>query len=270
MVASPVLPFVLPLWLSLLASLAFAVPLPVASPGGPAGVASNGAAGVPSPGALGEPSPGARSWPVDGGSGGAGSGTAGGVAGGRPVVERGFEPPASPWGRGHRGVDLRAGPGTPVRSAAPGRVSFAGRVAGVDVVSVLLPGGLRTTYEPVRAQVAVGDEVTAGQVVGVLERGPWHCPAGCLHWGLLRGDVYLDPLTLLPDWMKRGGRSRLLPVFGVPEPAAGTGTTAVPRGGSWPNPIPGPVPGSGPGPVPGSIPGPGLRWWPGSALRAGP
>lgn len=270
MVASPVLPLVLPLWLSLLASLAFAVPLPAAGFGGPAGVPSNGAAGVPSPGAagmpslgaLGEPSPGARSWPVDGGSGGA----AGGASGGRPVVERGFEPPASPWGRGHRGVDLRAGPGTPVRSAAPGRVSFAGRVAGVDVVSVLLPDGLRTTYEPVRAQVAVGDEVAAGQVVGVLERGPWHCPAGCLHWGLLRGDVYLDPLTLLPDWMKRGGRSRLLPVFGVPEPVAGTRTTAVPREGPWPNPIPGSE--SGPGSQPG--PGPGLRWWPGSALRAGP
>lgn len=274
MVATPVLPLALPLWLSLLASLAFAVPLPVAGSGGPAGVL----AGVPSEAASGVPGvppSGDRSWPVGGGAGGAGDGggggTTGGTVGGRPVVERGFEPPATPWGRGHRGVDLRAGPGTAVRSAAPGRVSFAGRVAGVDVVSVLLPDGLRTTYEPVRAQVAVGDEVAAGQVVGVLERGPWHCPAGCLHWGLLRGDVYLDPLTLLPDWMKRGGRSRLLPVFGVPEPTAGAGagTTTVRRArpGSWPgpNPIPGSgsglvpesIPGSSPGPMPG--PGPGLR-----------
>ncbi|MDX6351385.1 MAG: hypothetical protein QOF84_6175, partial [Streptomyces sp.] len=49
-----------------------------------------------------------RAWPV-----------AGPVAGpglrGRPVVERGFDPPMSRWGAGHRGVDLRAGPGAPVR-----------------------------------------------------------------------------------------------------------------------------------------------------------
>lgn len=219
MIPSPALP----LWISLLAALAFAVPLP-APLSGPLSVVGPG----------GDPSAGARSWPVGGGTGGA--------TGGRPVVERGFEPPASPWGSGHRGVDLRAGPGAPVRSAALGRVAFAGPVAGVDVVSILLPDGLRTTYEPVRALVAVGDEVAAGQVVGVLEGGPWHCPAGCLHWGLLRGDVYLDPLTLLPEWMKRGGRSRLLPVFGVPVP--GGGVTTVPSAPAVPV-----VPRTRPGPV---------------------
>ena len=73
----------------------------------------------------------------------------------RPSVIRGWEPPATTYGRGHRGVDLTAAPGTPVRAVAPGRVSFAGRVAGRGVVSVELNGTgdppLRTTYEPVRA-----------------------------------------------------------------------------------------------------------------------
>lgn len=146
----------------------------------------------------------------------------------RTVVERGFDPPAVPWAAGHRGVDLRAGPGAPVRAAAPGRVSYAGEVAGRGVVAIELANGLRITYQPVRPSVAVGDEVGAGQVVGALAEGPWHCPGGCLHWGLLRGEVYLDPLSLLPDAMVRGGPSRLLPVFGVPVPEGPDGVAARP------------------------------------------
>ncbi|MFF7213964.1 murein hydrolase activator EnvC family protein [Streptomyces sp. NPDC008238] len=171
-----------------------------------------------------------RAWPVAPGDGGR-----------RPVVERGFDPPAVPWAAGHRGVDLRAGPGAPVRAAAPGRVSYAGQVAGRGVVAIELAGGLRITYQPVRASVVVGDEVDAGQVVGALGGGPWHCPGGCLHWGLLRGDVYLDPLSLLPEAMLRGGPSRLLPVFGVPLPEAADGPDVRPvaplspvrRAGPW-------------------------------------
>ncbi|MFE2541527.1 murein hydrolase activator EnvC family protein [Actinacidiphila glaucinigra] len=159
-----------------------------------------------------------RAWPVMPGAGGR-----------RPVVERGFDPPAVPWASGHRGVDLRAGPGAPVRAAAPGRVSYAGQVAGRGVVAIELAGGLRITYQPVRASVAVGDEVGAGQVVGALDEGPWHCPGGCLHWGLLRGDAYLDPLSLLPLAMLRGGPSRLLPVFGVPLPEGADGEADAPR-----------------------------------------
>ncbi|MFB9347297.1 M23 family metallopeptidase [Streptomyces heliomycini] len=140
----------------------------------------------------------------------------------RPRVLRGWEPPATAYGRGHRGVDLAAPPGTPVRAVAAGRVSFAGRVAGKDVVSVELTGTgeppLRTTYEPVRASVTEDDEVTAGQVVGTLAPTGSHCTAPCVHWGLLRGDAYLDPLTLLPPWLLRRGPSRLLPVLGVPVP----------------------------------------------------
>ncbi|WP_137234465.1 M23 family metallopeptidase [Streptomyces sp. BPSDS2] len=151
---------------------------------------------------------GGRSWPLAG----------------RPAVLRGWEPPAGPYGPGHRGVDLGAGPGARVLAAAGGRVSFAGRVAGRGVLSVEVAGSgsppLRTTYEPVRALVEEGARVRAGQPVGVLEEGPFHCAEGCLHWGLRRGDAYLDPLSLLPPALLRTGPSRLLPVFGVPEPEA--------------------------------------------------
>ncbi|MFF4153850.1 murein hydrolase activator EnvC family protein [Streptomyces sp. NPDC001651] len=146
-----------------------------------------------------------RAWPV----------------GSRPPVLRAWEPPATAYGRGHRGVDLSAPAGTPVRAVAAGRVSFAGRVAGKGVVSVELAGTgdppLRTTYEPVRASVGKGDEVTAGDVVGMAEPAGSHCTTGCLHWGLRRGDAYLNPLSLLPPWLLHGP-SRLLPVLGVPEP----------------------------------------------------
>ncbi|PZT68446.1 M23 family peptidase [Streptomyces sp. SW4] len=143
-------------------------------------------------------------------------------AGGPSAVVRGWDPPATPYGPGHRGVDLAAAPGTPVRAVATGRVSFAGPVAGRGVVSVELPDTgdplLRTTYSPVRASVRKGEEVRAGEIIGTVQATGAHCPSSCLHWGLLRGDAYLDPLSLLPPWLLNGGPSRLLPVRGVPLP----------------------------------------------------
>ncbi len=141
----------------------------------------------------------------------------------RPPILRGWEPPATTYGRGHRGVDLAAPAGTPVRAVTAGRVFFAGRVAGKGVVSVELPGTgdppLRTTYEPVRAVVKKGDEVEAGEVVGTVEATGSHCTETCVHWGLRRAGTYLDPLSLLPPWLLRRGPSRLLPVLGVPLPS---------------------------------------------------
>lgn len=178
--------------------------------------------------------------PTAGPDAGAGDGTFTGLDGGpvwplagRPAVVRGWEPPATPYGPGHRGVDLAARPGDAVVAAATGRVSFAGRVAGRGVLVIELAGSgappLRTTYEPVRAAAEKGDEVAAGQPVGVLEAGPFHCAGGCLHWGLRQGDAYLDPLSLLPPALLRRGPSRLLPVFGVPEPGGAAGAAALSR-----------------------------------------
>jgi murein DD-endopeptidase MepM/ murein hydrolase activator NlpD len=189
-------------WLTLLLALTVAA-LGAVLPSATARDGDFGGAAPPPPADISVPAVG-RAWPV----------------GSRPPVIRGWEPPATAYGRGHRGVDLTAAPGSPVRAVAPGRVSFAGRVAGRGVVSVELNGTgdppLRTTYEPVRATVKKGAEVAAGEVVGVLEPLGPHCPTSCLHWGLRRADAYLDPLSLLPPWLLSRGPSRLLPVIGVP------------------------------------------------------
>lgn len=141
-----------------------------------------------------------------------------------PTVVAGFDPPTAPWAPGHRGVDLLGLPGQSVRAALAGTVSFAGSIAGRGVV-VVDHGSTRTTYEPVDATVSVGVTVDAGGAIGTLQRGLSHCfPRTCLHWGLLLGELYLDPLTLLG-----AAPVRLLPLFrpwGVP---AGRPFAAVPR-----------------------------------------
>lgn len=118
--------------------------------------------------------------------------------GGIHHVTRDFDPPAVKWGAGHRGVDLAGEVSMPVYAAGAGTVSYAGVLAGRGVVAVTHPNGLKTTYEPVTASVAVGAVVIEGQQIGVLEVGHAGCPdTACLHWGLRRGETYLDPLGLL-------------------------------------------------------------------------
>ena len=150
-----------------------------------------GPGAVPAPGATGHSDP-VGEWPL------------------RPVpqVVARFDPPPDPWGAGHRGVDLLAAAGRTVHAALPGRIGFAGRVAGRGVV-VVDHGATRTTYEPVSASVAVGDRVGAGQPLGRLDLVGSHCfPRACLHWGWIRGETYLDPLDLVG-----AGPVRLLPLW---------------------------------------------------------
>lgn len=116
------------------------------------------------------------------------------------TVERPFVAPAAPWGAGHRGVDLTADPGTPVRAAGDGTVVFAAPLAGRYVIALAHPWaglgpGWRTTYEGVRPHVVLGQSVVRGEVIGVLDRSGGHCT--CLHWGLRNANEYADPLRLL-------------------------------------------------------------------------
>jgi len=129
----------------------------------------------------------------------------------RPDVLRPFDPPPERWLSGHRGVDLGGMPGQMVRAAGSGTVVYAGMVAGRGVVSIEHAGGLRTTYEPVTASVRAGQTVELGDVIGSLDPGHAGCPRdACLHWGLRRGQTYLNPLVLIGPL-----RVRLKPLAGT-------------------------------------------------------
>ncbi|WP_024288824.1 murein hydrolase activator EnvC [Cellulomonas sp. KRMCY2] len=128
---------------------------------------------------------------------------------GEGVVLRLYAAPSTVWGRGHRGVDLSAGPGDLVRAPAAGVVAFAGTVVDRDVLTINHPDGLRSSLEPVVPSVDVGQPVGAGDTVGSVQDVVTHCrPDACLHWGVRRGEVYLDPLDLLAG----AGPVVLLPV----------------------------------------------------------
>lgn len=121
-----------------------------------------------------------------------------------PVTDP-FRPPPRPWLPGNRGIEFATSPGTPVRSAARGVVSFAGAVAGALHVTVTHPDGIRTSYSFLASiAVAAGAAVAKGQVVGRSgER---------LHVGARRGDTYVDPASLWadgPPWV------RLVPLDGA-------------------------------------------------------
>lgn len=155
-----------------------------------------------------------------------------------PVV-RHFDPPEQPWLAGHRGVDLLGAPGAAVVAAKAGRVVFAGQVAGRGVV-VVAHGELRTTYLPVRPRVRIGDAVAAGETIGTLETGHQCVGGTCLHWGLKRGETYLDPLSLLDP-----AEVRLLPTDAAARAAAlaRARTQAIDTGDSVPGVLARPVPG---------------------------
>ncbi|MEP7055161.1 MAG: M23 family metallopeptidase [Actinomycetota bacterium] len=167
------------------------------------------------------------------------------------TVVRAFDPPSVRWAAGHRGVDLAAPVEATVRAAGAGRVSYAGRLAGRGVV-VVVHGTLRTTYEPVSASVHVGDQVSAGDPIASLQAGhdPARPAAGVLHWGLLRGDTYLDPMSLLTAPLP----VRLLPFWDAgAAPGSSTGTLVardIAARSERPRGAPPPAPPQGPSSVP--------------------
>jgi murein DD-endopeptidase MepM/ murein hydrolase activator NlpD len=120
-----------------------------------------------------------------------------------PIVRR-FEAPGTPYGPGHRGVDLAVPVGTPVVAARAGVVAFAGQVGRDLFVSVDHPDGLRTTYSFLAAVwVRKGQAVARGQVLGAS--GPGHPGATepHLHFGVRFGEAYLDPEPILLDGLRR-------------------------------------------------------------------
>jgi len=156
--------------------------LTTAAPALPAAPARSGAVGF-SPARAASPAPAGWSWPLAP----------------RPAVLRPFDPPDKPWLSGHRGVDLGpASDGGPVTAPESGTVSFVGVVVDRPVITIDHGNGLRSSFEPVRSTLKKGDSLAKGATVGTLLAG--HCgQSPCVHWGVRRGEEYLNPLSFILD-----------------------------------------------------------------------
>lgn len=120
--------------------------------------------------------------------------------GDRPEVLREFDLPPEPWLSGHRGVDLVApANGVEVRAPADGKVSFAGWVVDRPVLTIVHEGGLRSSFESLTSGLSPGDGVSKGETIGHISDPP-HCGASaCVHWGVRRGESYINPLQFVMD-----------------------------------------------------------------------
>lgn len=140
--------------------------------------------------------------------------------------------------RGHRGIDISAGPGSAVRAAAAGTVAFVGYTpaeGGGTTVSISHPGGLRSTYlHLVEASVSRGDSVAQGQQIAFAGERP-------LHFGLKLdqgSDTYFNPLDFLAGPAPAAGSPTPLPEpLPVTAPAVATGSPASGAGNPAPEPV---------------------------------
>lgn len=114
-----------------------------------------------------------------------------------PVI-RGFDPPGSPFGSGHRGIDIAAPVGTLVRAPATGVVSFAGKVGGRLFVTIDHGGGLLSTCSFLSGLlVRRGDLVVQGQGIALSGSGHAGDTIPNVHLGVRLVGQYVDPLDYL-------------------------------------------------------------------------
>jgi murein DD-endopeptidase MepM/ murein hydrolase activator NlpD len=120
-----------------------------------------------------------------------------------PIVAH-FVPPPTPFEAGHRGIDFQAPEGSQVVASAAGIVAFAGQVGGRLFVSIDHPVGLRTTYSFLDlVLVEAGQPVEQGDLIAQSGLGHDGDEPPHLHFGLRRGDEYLDPEVVLLRSMRR-------------------------------------------------------------------
>ena len=112
-----------------------------------------------------------------------------------PIVDT-YRPPSNPFGSGNRGLEYGTASGDPVVAVAAGVVEFAGQVGGTRFVVVEHEPGLWSTYAYLQTfGVAVGDEVTPGQLLAAAETGFHLTARRSLAAG--GGRSYVDPSPLL-------------------------------------------------------------------------
>ena len=181
----------------------------------------------------------------------------------------------------HRGIDIAAPAGTPVRAASGGTVRFAGPLGSAGNVVSIRTDGLDASYLHLGSIVVrVGTRVSAGERIGTVgTTGRRSASEPHLHLGVREAGerhAYRDPLTFLPPPAATRPRPAPRPVplplpaprdslpAPAPPPPAGPAPLRAPRAlripEAAPLPLGAPVPGlprlprTAPLPIP-SIPG---------------
>ena len=127
-------------------------------------------------------------------------------------IIRPFIAPATPYSRGHRGIDVLAVSGV-IYAPADGVVRFAGTVVDRPVLSITHGSGVVSSFEPVVSTLRAGQAVSRGQQVGVAIAG--HCSALCVHVGVRVNGQYVSPLNYfgnVPRSVLRPTRRRVQPM----------------------------------------------------------
>ena len=97
------------------------------------------------------------------------------------------------YSSGHRGIDLLAAENSAVIASEDGYISHSGFIYNRWTISVT-HNSFRTTYEPVKPIVKLGQIVKQGEIIGFLQTEGSHCfPKSCLHFGLKEGSTYFNP-----------------------------------------------------------------------------
>jgi murein DD-endopeptidase MepM/ murein hydrolase activator NlpD len=99
----------------------------------------------------------------------------------------------------HKGMDLHAKKGTPIRAIAPGTVYFSGRKTGYGkVVIVQHANNVRSLYaHNKKNKVKAGDRVTRGQTIATVGKSG-NASGYHLHFEYVRAGRQLDPRAFLP------------------------------------------------------------------------
>lgn len=138
-------------------------------------------------------------------------------------VTRYFDLRNGEYQAGHRGIDFAAHAGQQVFAPVSATVSFVGVIVDRPVLTLQTDTGVLVSFEPLSSQLAVGDTVTAGELLGEVA-GPSaradadelgsaapavasHCLLDCLHLGIRVNERYLNPLHFFTQL-----RPRLLPL----------------------------------------------------------
>ena len=110
--------------------------------------------------------------------------------------------PLSERGPGHRGLDVLVG-NESIRAPKAGFVAFNGLVIDRRVVTIR-SGDYRISFEPVCSDLAVGQAIDKGELVGYLCEGEAgyqeHC-VGCVHLSVRVDRGYLNPMLFYRSLM---------------------------------------------------------------------